>query len=111
MDRRSFNKAAGAVAAASLAPGLAFGQNGPIRIGLLAPLTGVVASGGKEMVEAFNFFWDRTGKKAGGRAIEVIVEDDASNPDTAKTSTHSHGEPSAWRSSSVTCPRSSTVQW
>jgi len=83
MDRRSFNKAAGAVAAASLAPGLAFGQNGPIRIGLLAPLTGVVASGGKEMVEAFNFFWDRTGKKAGGRAIEVIVEDDASNPDTA----------------------------
>jgi len=87
MDRRTFTKKAGALAAASLAPGyvteaLAQGS-GPIRIGLLAPLTGVVASGGKEMVEAFNFFWDRTGKKAGGRAIEVIVEDDASNPDTA----------------------------
>lgn len=83
MDRRTFTKSAGALAAASLAPRLALGQNGPIRIGLLAPLTGVVASGGKEMVEAFNFFWDRSGKKAGGREIQVIVEDDASNPDTA----------------------------
>lgn len=83
MDRRTFTKSAGALAAASLAPGLALGQSGPIRIGLLAPLTGVVASGGKEMVEAFNFYWDRAGKKAGGRAIEVLVEDDASNPDTA----------------------------
>jgi branched-chain amino acid transport system substrate-binding protein len=87
MDRRTFTRKAGALAAASLAPAyvteaLAQGS-GPIRIGLLAPLTGVVASGGKEMVEAFNFFWDHNGKKAGGRAIEVIVEDDASNPDTA----------------------------
>lgn len=86
MDRRSFIKAAGTTALASTGPwylksGLA--QSGPIRIGLLAPLTGVVASGGREMVEAFNFFWDANGKKAGGRDIQVIVEDDASNPDTA----------------------------
>jgi branched-chain amino acid transport system substrate-binding protein len=86
MDRRSFIKAAGTTALASTGPwylksGLA--QSGPIRIGLLAPLTGVVASGGREMVEAFNFFWDASGKKAGGRDIHVIVEDDASNPDTA----------------------------
>jgi branched-chain amino acid transport system substrate-binding protein len=86
MDRRSFIKAAGTTALASTGPwylksGLA--QSGPIRIGLLAPLTGVVASGGREMVEAFNFFWDASGKKAGGRDIQVIVEDDASNPDTA----------------------------
>jgi branched-chain amino acid transport system substrate-binding protein len=86
MDRRAFIKSAGSCALASAGPwylksGLA--QSGPIRIGLLAPLTGVVASGGKEMVEAFNFYWDRNGRKAGGRAIEVIVEDDASNPDTA----------------------------
>lgn len=86
MDRRTFTKTAGALAAASLAPAYSKGalaQGGPIRIGLLAPLTGVVASGGKEMVEAFNFFWDQNGKKAGGRDIQVIVEDDASNPDTA----------------------------
>jgi branched-chain amino acid transport system substrate-binding protein len=85
MDRRQFMQAGGA-AAAALGPWVlksALAQSGPIRIGLLAPLTGVVASGGKEMVEAFNFFWDTHGKKAGGRAIEIMVEDDASNPDTA----------------------------
>jgi branched-chain amino acid transport system substrate-binding protein len=86
MNRRSFVKTAGAAAIASVGPwylksGLA--QSGPIRIGVLAPLTGVVASGGKEMVEAFTFFWDRAGKKAGGRDVQLLVEDDASNPDTA----------------------------
>src|SRR3954462_5594609 len=86
MSRRSFIKKSAAAALASVGPwylksGLA--QSGPIRIGLLAPLTGVVASGGKEMVEAFNFFWEQNGKKAGGRDIEIMVEDDASNPDTA----------------------------
>src|SRR6266705_1215275 len=86
MDRRSFTKAAGASALASTGPwylksGLS--QSSPIPIGLLAPLTGVVASGGREMVEAFNFFWESSGKKAVGRDIQVTVEDDASNPDTA----------------------------
>ncbi len=56
---------------------------GPIRIGLLAPLTGVVASGGREIVEGFQMYWESVGKRAGGREVEVAVEDDASNPDTA----------------------------
>ncbi len=56
---------------------------GPIRIGLLAPLTGVVASGGREIVEGFQMYWESAGKRAGGREVEVAVEDDASNPDTA----------------------------
>lgn len=86
MDRRSFVKSAAATAVATTtAPWgtLVRAQGEPIRIGLLAPLTGVVAAGGKEMVEGFNMYWDAVGKKSGGRAIEVIVEDDASNPDTA----------------------------
>ncbi len=50
MDRRTFIKNAGATAIAATGPwylksGLT--QSGPIRIGLLAPLTGVVASGGR----------------------------------------------------------------
>jgi branched-chain amino acid transport system substrate-binding protein len=86
MNRRKFVKTAATAALASAGPwylksGLA--QSGPIRIGVLAPLTGVVASGGKEMVEAFTFFWERAGKKAGGREVQLLVEDDASNPDTA----------------------------
>ncbi len=86
LDRRTFVKKAAATAvAAATAPWgtLARAQGEPIRIGLLAPLTGVVAAGGKEMVEGFNMYWDSVGKKSGSRAIEVIVEDDASNPDTA----------------------------
>lgn len=66
------------------APGLVRAQGtGPIRIGLLAPLTGVVASGGREIVEGFQMYWESVGKRAGGREVEVAVEDDASNPDTA----------------------------
>ena len=36
---------------------------GPIKIGLLTPLTGVVASGGKEIAEGFNLYWDQVGKQ------------------------------------------------
>ena len=55
MDRRQFLKnttAALTTAGIGVAPWRsAQAQAGPIKIGLLAPLTGVVASGGKEMVE------------------------------------------------------------
>ena len=81
MDRRKFlTSASAAVAANAVAPLLpsASAQSGPIRIGLLAPLTGVVASGGKEMVEGFDLFWDQHGRKIAGREIEITVEDDAS---------------------------------
>ncbi|MGE5098239.1 MAG: twin-arginine translocation signal domain-containing protein, partial [Betaproteobacteria bacterium] len=70
MDRRNFIKATGAAAIAASGPAYLSGaraQAGPIRIGVLAPLTGVVASGGKEMVEAFNFYWDQHGRKIAGR--------------------------------------------
>ena len=89
MDRRKFLQTAGAAAATSAVSSIgpwvhtAFAQTGPIRIGLMAPLTGVVAAGGKEVVEGFNLYWDQVGRKVAGREIEVIVEDDAANPDTA----------------------------
>jgi branched-chain amino acid transport system substrate-binding protein len=86
MDRRTFTKASTALA------GLAtFGTftevraqgTGPIRIGLLTPLTGVVASGGKEIAEGFNMYWDSVGRKIGNRPVEISIEDDGSNPDIA----------------------------
>lgn len=89
MDRRKFVQSVGAVVAANAAAGIGpwqrvvSAQTGPIRIGLLAPLTGVVAAGGKEMVEGFNLYFDQHGHKVAGRDVEIIVEDDASNPDTA----------------------------
>ena len=87
MDRRRFVKASGAVLAASgglvAAPFVARAQTAPIRIGLMAPLTGVVAAGGRELVDGFTMFWDSVGNEVGGRKVEIVVEDDAANPDTA----------------------------
>ena len=87
MDRRQFLKNTGfTLASAGIGAGpwnQALAQEGPIKIGLLAPLTGVVASGGREMVEGTQFFFDSIGNEVAGRKIELIVEDDASNPDTA----------------------------
>ena len=86
MDRRNFlasSAALGGLAVfGSFQKALAQGA-GPIKIGLLTPLTGVVASGGKEIVEGFNLYWDQVGKKAGGREVQVFIEDDGSNPDIA----------------------------
>jgi branched-chain amino acid transport system substrate-binding protein len=88
MDRRQFLKTSGLALAATTtgtisAPFVARAQSGPIRIGLMAPLSGVVAAGGREIVEGFNMYWQEKGMSVAGRAIEIIEEDDAGNPDTA----------------------------
>lgn len=85
MDRRTFLKTSAAAAAVGVVakPYIAKAQSGPIRIGLMAPLTGVVAAGGREMVDGFNMYWEERGNQIAGRKVEVIVEDDAANPDTA----------------------------
>ncbi|MDB5603358.1 MAG: hypothetical protein JWP25_258 [Bradyrhizobium sp.] len=87
MDRRQFLKtttAALTAAGVGAAPWRnAQAQSGPIKIGLLAPLTGVVASGGKEMVEGVQFYLDQVKNQIAGRKVELVIEDDASNPDTA----------------------------
>jgi branched-chain amino acid transport system substrate-binding protein len=86
MDRRSFLKASTA-SLATLGVASPFvaarAQVEPIKVGLLAPLTGVVAAGGREMVEGTQFYFDSIGNTIAGRKVELIVEDDASNPDTA----------------------------
>ncbi len=87
IDRRNLLKTAASVSAMAAgtmsAPAILRAQTGPIKIGLMAPLTGVLAAGGKELVEGFELWWERNGKSIAGRPIEITVEDDASNPDTA----------------------------
>jgi len=87
MDRRQFLKTSTVAFTAGglgLAPWRrAAAQASPIKIGLLAPLTGVVASGGKEMVEGVQFWLDQAKNEIAGRKVELVIEDDASNPDTA----------------------------
>jgi branched-chain amino acid transport system substrate-binding protein len=63
----------------------AHAQTGPIRIGLLPPLTGPLASPGKDMQEGFMLFWEQAKFTAGGRKVEVVVGDTTCNPDQALT--------------------------
>ncbi len=60
-------------------------QGGPIRIGLLVPLTGAFAATGKDMLAGTELSLDEIGRQAGGRKIELIVEDTEGNPSTAMT--------------------------
>src|SRR6266568_8728382 len=87
MDRRKFLETAGltlAAAGAGIRPWRnAQAQDSAIRIGVLAPLTGVVASGGREMVDGVNLWFDHIQRRIAGRPVELLVEDDGSNPDTA----------------------------
>lgn len=86
MDRRQFLKRSSAAAAMLSSPaviGPSCAQGKPIKIGLMSPLTGVAAANGKEVVEGFTLFWNEYGHRIAGRSIEIMIEDDASNPSTA----------------------------
>jgi len=60
-------------------------QTGPIKIGLLVPLTGPLATPGADMVDGFKLFWEQVGNTAGGRKVEYVIADTTCNPDQAIT--------------------------
>lgn len=56
----------------------------PVKVGFLTPLSGVYAGPGADQRDGFLLYLEQAGNKAGGRAIEVLVEDKGSNkPDEA----------------------------
>jgi branched-chain amino acid transport system substrate-binding protein len=57
----------------------------PIRVGTMAPLSGLFAQPGKDIVDGFRMYFEQTGFQAGGRKIELIEEDDEGNNATAVT--------------------------
>ena len=66
---------ASALVALALGAGLALlapahaQQKGPIKIGLLPPVTGPLASPGADMVNGFKLFWEQANNPAGGRKV------------------------------------------
>src|SRR5438552_13320003 len=58
---------------------------GPIRIGFLSPLSGAIAAAGKDMYSGCELYWQETGWQAGGRKLEVILEDNEGQPAAALT--------------------------
>ncbi len=60
-------------------------QTGPIRIGVLAPITGPLATPGAEMVDGLRLYWEQVGNQVAGRKVELVVADTTCNPDQALT--------------------------
>ncbi len=56
-------------------------ETGPIKVGVLAPLTGALAGPGKDQRDGFLLYLEQNGNKLGGRDVEVVVEDDQGNPE------------------------------
>jgi branched-chain amino acid transport system substrate-binding protein len=56
-----------------------------LRIGFIAPMTGIFAQVGKDMVNGFQMYLDEHGGKLGGMEVKFIVEDDQAKPDLGVT--------------------------
>jgi len=65
--------------------GLAFAADtGPIKIGLILPMTGQSASTGRQIDAAVKLWVAQNGNKIAGRTVEVILKDDGAVPDATK---------------------------
>jgi branched-chain amino acid transport system substrate-binding protein len=70
------------LAATALAPSASAEE---LRIGFLAPTTGIFAQIGKDMADGFQMYLNEHGNKLGGMDVKFIVEDEQGRPDTAVT--------------------------
>jgi ABC-type branched-subunit amino acid transport system substrate-binding protein len=70
--RRGFVIAAALTLAALLGVPPAEAQKGPLKVGLLLPVTGVQAANGKDMVNGFQLFLDEQGGKLAGREVKSL---------------------------------------
>jgi branched-chain amino acid transport system substrate-binding protein len=61
------------------------GDEGPIKVGVIVPTTGVVAAAGTDMLNGWNLYWELNGDEVAGRTIETIHEDNAGDPTTTLT--------------------------
>ena len=59
-------------------------DTGPIKIGLILPMTGQSASTGRQIDAAVKLWMAQNGDKIAGRKVEVILKDDGAVPDATK---------------------------
>jgi branched-chain amino acid transport system substrate-binding protein len=80
ISRRSWLRAAAVALGIAVTP--AFGQQGPIKIGMSQPQTGSLGAGGKAELVALRMWVEDVNAKGGllGRKVELIVYDDQTNP-------------------------------
>ena len=56
-----------------------------LRIGFVAPTTGIFAQVGKDMIDGFQLYLDEVKNDFGGAQVKFLVEDEQAKPDTAVT--------------------------
>ena len=86
-SRRTFLKSAAGVGALSLSGAVfapAIAQNKPVRIGILAPRSGIAAAPGENGIRATQWAVERFNADGGiaGRKIELVIEEESSPKDT-----------------------------
>jgi branched-chain amino acid transport system substrate-binding protein len=64
---------------------LAAAQKGPIKIGVISPMTGGAAQAGKDMTNGMQMWLDENGGQMAGRKVEMIIEDSQGQPNIALT--------------------------
>ena len=87
LSRRSVLKSIAATGAAAASPGVfapAIAQAGPVKIGILAPRTGIAASAGISGLRATEWAVEKFNAEGGiaGRKIELVVEEETTPKDT-----------------------------
>ena len=83
MQKRLFLHAA-AVATLALKATPSTAQNTPFKIGLILPMTGQLASIGRQIEVAAKLYMAQNGDTVAGKKIELIVKDDTTIPDVTK---------------------------
>jgi branched-chain amino acid transport system substrate-binding protein len=87
MTRRRFLKTAGltagALAAAPLMSACRGAASGPVKIGLLLPYSAVYAALGQSIENGLRLYFEQSGNAAGGRTLQLVIEDEGATPDEA----------------------------
>ena len=83
MVRLSFRLVLAALAVGVLISTGAYAQQ-PLKIGLILPMTGPMASTGRQVVAAVKLYIAEHGDVVAGRKIEVLLRDDTNAPETTK---------------------------
>jgi branched-chain amino acid transport system substrate-binding protein len=69
----------------ALGMGVSAAKSEEIRIGFVAPTTGIFAQVGKDMVDGFQMYLEEVKSDFGNAPVKFIVEDEQGKPDTAVT--------------------------
>lgn len=73
-----------AAALAVLSPCVALADGAPVKVGFLSTFSGPNSILGQDMFDGFNLALKATGGTLGGRAVELVKNDDQAKPDAAR---------------------------